>query len=101
MNMSLLRIEQETMGSSQRRKGYMCIKRGFLSVVVIKHCNGMLERLSHPLPHRILRTQQTPPGKNGLDKTSLEVGGWIRLFLRGPFSLCVYHFKTGLQYFFR
>ena len=66
------------MGFSQRKKGYICIKRGFLTLVVIKHSNGTLERLSNPLPYRILRTLQTPLGKNGLDKTSLEIEGWIR-----------------------
>lgn len=78
----------------------MCIKRGFLTLGVIKHLNGILESLANPLPHRIVRTRQTPLGKNGLDKTSLEVGGWMRRLLGGPFSLCVYHFKTGLQPFF-
>lgn len=60
------------------KEEYICTRRGFLTRAVIKHYNGILESLSQPLPHRILRIRQTPLGKNGLDKTSLGVGGWIR-----------------------
>lgn len=69
--------------------------------MVIKHCNMILERLSNPLPHRILRIRQTPLGKNGLDKISLEVGDGSDDFSGALSALCVYHFKTGLQHFFR
>lgn len=73
-------------GPRLEKEEYIWSRRGFLTLLVIKHYNGMLEKLSYLPPHRILRIQQTPLGKNGLDKTSLEAREWIRELLRGPFS---------------
>lgn len=69
--------EQGTM--ARERGGGMCVnKEGFLTLAVIKHYNRTLQRLSYLPPHRILRIRQTPLGKNGLAKTSLEAGGCSR-----------------------